>query len=67
MEAHSHEPREEWNLDDEDVFLGVCDGCDETRPVRVSDDPYIAEVYPEDAPRRRAYCLQCYLARKDQV
>lgn len=59
---------EEWPWDDSyDVSEVECDHCGNVRPCRYTDDPFVAEVYPEDEPRSSWWCGTCWSNRKDEV
>jgi hypothetical protein len=52
---------------DEPDYEDECEECGEVRPVRILPNPFIAEVYPEDEPEKRAYCRPCWLRHKDDI
>lgn len=56
---------EHWSRDESEV--GECDSCGQRVPVRNEEDPFVAEVYPEDDNFASDWCLPCWQNRKDEV
>jgi hypothetical protein len=59
-------PSNEWDAED-DVFLGICDRCEQKKPVRQLKDPYVEEVYPKELLVPEPFCRSCWRERKAQV
>lgn len=52
---------------DPDAIDGTCDQCGEERKVIWAEDPYIAELYPEEENPEAWWCGTCFGERKDDI
>lgn len=58
----------EWDEAADGVRGGTCDRCGRVAPVRLTADPYLVELYSEDAPHPRSmWCHPCFGQRQDDV
>lgn len=61
------DPEDAWEPDHPDTTVATCESCHAERPCRLRDDPYLAELYPEDDNPLRWWCGSCWHQRKDDV
>lgn len=58
---------DEWDESEDGVVVCECDQCGEEKPCIYSEDPFIAEVYPEDENGYSHWCRACFVSRKDDI
>lgn len=58
---------DEWNESDEGVIEGECERCHRKTLVQLNDDPFIAEIFPEDDNPKSYWCKPCWEARADDI
>lgn len=57
---------EEWEVEDEGVFITYCDSCGQLKLCIQTVDPYLDELRGGDLPLED-YCGPCYGGRKGDI
>jgi hypothetical protein len=57
---------EEWDLDAEDIYMGVCGTCGDGRPIKIMKGPYMGGDHRRVVSKPAPICKPCSEGRKEQ-
>jgi hypothetical protein len=58
---------EEWSLDTEDAYMGVCGTCGHGRPITILKGPYMGGIHRRVVSKPAPICKPCSEGRKGQI